>query len=408
MGTSATPAPRTPLRTRFRGVGARLGLVVAGLVVVRLFAYAVGKQNAQALLDERAETSLVERRDYLASRLADVNAQTAPGGQFGGEWVLVTLSMTAMATANMTFSYPDTVPRAKEIVDRCLELALAKETRAFDTERWGEDALDTLNGDSPHIGYLGHLAVILEAKRIVGGGEDPHEKPVLAALRRRVSAGPSPILETYPGERYTADNMVVGAAIAMGGIDRTGQTERTALAAPVLAKWKRWVSDHLVDASSGAIVFLADEQGKAKGHARGSGVGWNSLYLPFVDHALAKAQASALHDHFRKSLWPFGGAVCEYEGCAKGSGDVDSGPVVLGTSPSGTGFSLAAAKTLGDEAWLDDMIAIGEWMGVTVSLGGKRRFLLSPLVGDAIVLAAMSTRAAPDREAPWDGRYITH
>ncbi|CAN5817951.1 hypothetical protein BH09MYX1_BH09MYX1_11900 [soil metagenome] len=398
-------SPRTPLRTRAIRIGMRVAIALAVVLVLRVGAYAVGKENAHALLDDQAEITLVERRDYLAARLEDVSDQSGPGGQFGGEWVLVTLSMTAMGTTNLAFAYPDTIPRARTIVDRCLTLALTKEARAFDTARWNEDALDTLEGTSPHIGYLGHLAIILEAKRILGGGEDPHEKPVLAALRRRVASGASPILETYPGERYTADNMVVAAAIALSEIEAPlVTTERATASAAVLGRFTSWLEHELLDAESGAIVFATDAEGHAKGSARGSGVGWNSLYLPFIDRAIAKRQATVLRDRFRRPLGPFGGALCEYDRCAKGAGDVDSGPVVLGTSPSGTGFAIAAAKTLDDAAWLDDMVSISEWVGVTISLGGKRRFLIGPLVGDAILLASMSARG---EGKSWDGRYIT-
>lgn len=404
MGTASASVPRTPLRTRLQWFGVRVGGVLVVLVIVRVLAYAVGKENARAILDDRAESTLVERRDYLAARLEDVSEQTAPGGQFGGEWVLVTLSMTALASANLAFTYPDTVPTAKTIVERCAELALAKSTRAFDTARWDEDALDSLDGTNPHIGYLGHLALILEAKRILGASDDAHEKPVLAALRRRVAAAKAPILETYPGERYTADNMVVFAALAMAAIDAPGHGERSAENAPSVKRFVDWVTTRLIDPKSDAIVFLTNDDGTAKGHARGSGVGWSGLYLPFLDRALAKRQATALHDHFRKSLAPFGGAVCEYDGCTPGAGDVDSGPVVLGTSPSGTGFAFAAARTLGDERWLDDMLSTAEWVGVTASISGKRRFLLAPLVGDAVVVAALSTRSG---EVVWDGRYLS-
>ncbi len=398
MGT----APRKPLRTRLAWVGARLGIGLAVLLALRVSAYAVGKEDARAILDDRAESSLVARRDYVESRLDELASEAAPSGQFGGEWRLVTLSMLAVGATNLAFTYPDTVPRARTIVDRCLELALAKENRAFDTDRWGEDALEGLSGAKPHLGYLGHLALILEAKRVLGGGVDANEEPVLAALRRRVGAGPSPVLETYPDERYVADNVVVWAAIAMSGIEHGGG-ERTARVAPIVAKAKSWMETKLLDPATDGLVFRTDAAGVGQGPARGSGLAWSGIYLPFIDRALAKREATALRDHFRKSLGPFGGGVCEYAECAIGAGDVDSGPLVRGISPAATGFGLAAARTLGDERWLDDLLSTAEWVGVTIP-GARRRFALGPLVGDAIVVAALSTRAG---EVVWDGRYLS-
>lgn len=381
------------------------------LVTVRVVLFATSRENARAILDDQAGETLGERRDYLDSRLEDIADQANPGGQFGGEWVLVTVSMTAIATANLAFAYPDSVPRARTILARCREVATSRGVRAFDTERWGTDALEDLESDTPHIGYLGHLALVLEAERILGGPTDARERPVIAALRRRLDRATAPILETYPGERYVADNVVVAAALAMSTVASAHDPERAATSATV-ARFVAWARVHLVDAH-GALVFRTDAKGEAEGPARGSGIAWSSIYLPFVDPSLAEAQARVLRDRYRKSFGPLGGAVCEYDGCAAGHGDVDSGPVLLGTSPSGSGFALAAAKTLDDEAWLSDLLALDEWVGLTIATGAKnqtkRRFLFAPLVGDAIVLAALTTRAphATTSRSPWDTRYLS-
>jgi hypothetical protein len=386
-------SPRISLRARALRLGVR-GLVGLGvLIVARLLAFFAFRDDARALLDDRREGDLVARRDYLASRLDSTATATVPDDPlFSGEWVLVTLSMAAMATTNIAFAYPDQLEDGRRIVNRCAELALAESARAFDTKRWGEDPLTTLAGSGSHIGYLGHLALILEAKRLLGGGTDPHEGPVLDALTRRYDGAPFPYLETYPGERYTADNVVVLAALGMSDLGRTPKH------AALLARFIAYTKAHLLDPKSQLVVFGVTDAGEAKGTARGSGVGWNSLYLPFIDELFAKAQATLLRDRFGKSTGPGSLAVCEYDGCEPGKGDVDSGPVLLGASPSGTGFAIAAARRLGDEEWLSGLLSTAEWMGFSVQWSGKRRYLLAPLVGDAIVLAAKTSRA-------WDARY---
>jgi hypothetical protein len=370
------------------------GLVAVGaLILARLLAFFAFHDDARALLDDRTAADLVARRDYLSARLDSVSTAATPDDPlFSGEWMLVTLSMTAMATTNIAFAYPDTLEDGRRLVNRCAELALAETTRRFDTTRWGEDALTTLPGSGSHIGYLGHLLLILEAKRLLGGGTDAHEGPVADALASRYEKAPFPYLETYPGERYTADNMVVLAALGMSDLARAPKH------AALLARFIAYTKAHLLDPKSQLVVFGVTDAGEAKGTARGSGVGWNSLYLPFVDESFAKAQAGILRDRFRKWTGPGSLSVCEYDGCAPGKGDVDSGPVILGASPSGTGFAIAAARRLGDEAWLSGLLATVEWTGFSVQWSGKRRYLLSPLVGDAIVLAAKTSRG-------WDGRY---
>ena len=366
---------------------------MAALILARVLAFFAFRDNARALLDDRVEGDLVARRDYLYDRLDSASASTTPDDPlFAGEWALVTLSMTAMAATNIAFSNPDTLEDGRRVVNRCAELALAESTRAFDAKRWGEDALTTLAGPGSHIGYLGHLLLILEAKRLLGGGTDAHEGPVADALTRRYEGAPFPYLETYPGEAYTADNMVVLAALGMSDLARTPKH------AALLARFITYTTAHLLDGKNRLVVFGVTDAGEAKGTARGSGVGWNSLYLPFIDEAFAKAQATILRDRFRKWTGPGGLAVCEYDGCAPGKGDVDSGPVILGASPSATGFAIAAARRLGDEDWLSGLLGTAEWMGFSVQWNGHRRYLLAPRVGDAIVLAAKTSRA-------WDGRY---
>lgn len=367
--------------------------MLAALIVARLLAFLAFHDDARALLEDRREGDLVARRDYLHARLDSTSASATPGDPlFSGEWVLVTLSMTAMATTNIAFAHPDTLEDGRRIVNRCAELALAEATRAFDTTRWGEDALSTLSGPSSHIGYLGHLALILEAKRLLGGGTDAHEGAVVEALTRRYEAAPFPYLETYPDERYTADNVVVLAALGMSDLGRAPKH------AALLARFVAYTKAHLLDGGSHLVVFGVDDAGEAKGSARGSGVGWNSMYLPFIDEAFATEQAKGLRDHFHEWLWPGSLAVCEYDGCAAAKGDVDSGPVLLGASPSGTGFAIAAARRLGDEEWLSGLLSTAEWVGFSVQWNDRRRYLLAPLVGDAIVLAAKTSRA-------WDARY---
>ena len=89
--------------------------------------------------------------------------------------------------------------------------------------------------------------------------------------------------------------------------------------------------------------------------------------------------------------------MCERATC-DGQGDVDSGPLVFGTSPAATGFAMAAARSLGDAEWLGGLLSTAEWVGV-VTPGPRRHYLTAPLVGNAIVLAMMTSR-------PWDDRYV--
>jgi hypothetical protein len=85
-------------------------------------------------------------------------------------------------------------------------------------------------------------------------------------------------------------------------------------------------------------------------------------------------------------------AVREYPADSSGQGDVDSGPLVFGISPAATGFAIAGARHEGDARLLAALLGTAELAGTTAGWSGRRRYLVAPLVGDAIVLAMRTAR----------------
>ncbi len=378
---------------RVRNIAWRLFLAVFVIVMVRVVWHAVQRDDPKALLEGRAESDLRERRDYLGAHIDEAAKALAPNeSQFAGEWSIVTLSMTAIAAANIGFEHSDAVPAGVELVTRCAEAARRKESRAFDAARWNDDPIDAMEGPGAHIGYLGHLAMILEAHRLLGGRDAELaalETKVIAALTTKLQSAPSGLLPTYPNETYVADNAVVLAALALSDIGRPAKPHAHLLKT-ALSTWRAT----LLDKDTGALVFSPTH-----GRARASGAALSAMMLWFVDETFAKEQSKAIAAHFDDDVFGLFGAVCEFEGC-KGDGDVDSGPLVRGASPSATGFAIALAKRSGDEKWLGRLLATAEWAGLGFSWSGKRRYVFAPLVGDAVVLAAESARA-------WDVRYLS-
>jgi len=379
-------------------------LVAFGIVALRVVWHLFARDDARALLEGRTEADLVARRDYLAAHVDDAAHALAPKDtQFVGEWAIVTLSMTALAAANIGFEHSATVPSDLELVTRCVELARRKEARAFDAERWGDDPIDGMNGAGAHVGYLGELALVLEAYRLLGGLDAALlllEGQVVTALDTKIQAQPG-LAPTYPHESYVADNAVVLAALALSDLGRgasasghglTGKGRHAAILARTLAAWRAT----LVDSATGVLVF-----GEGTRAPRASGAALSAMMLAYVDEAFAQEQAKALAAHFDGHVLGLFSALCEHPACGDATGDVDSGPLVRGTSPSATGFAVALAKRAADEKRLDGLLATAEWAGLTFSWGGKKHYVSAPLVGDAIVLAAKSARA-------WDVRYLSH
>ena len=82
--------------------------------------------------------------------------------------------------------------------------------------------------------------------------------------------------------------------------------------------------------------------------------------------------------------------IREYPDGRQGAGDVDSGPLFFGLSPAGTGFAIAGARFTRDAEFLNELLLTAEIAGCTIETGGRRRYLLAPLVGDAVLLAMRS------------------
>jgi len=302
--------------------------------------------------------------------------------RFRGEWALVTLSMAAVAVANVSTAAPspdgDHLAQLEALANKILTPAL----RAFDRDAWGEDPIEGLDGPKGHAGFLGHAGLVLGLCRLAGGCPkmaDLH-RGIIRGILRRLSASEAPLVETYPGETYVPDNAVLLAAIAVH--DRVEGTPR----AQLRAAWRAHAEARLLDAGTGVMVFAADETGAGVGSARGSGAAWTLFYLYQFDRDLADQQFEKFRQHFTVP-WLLGKAVLEYPAGRTGTGDVDSGPALFGLSPSGTAFGIGAARLAGD-------VALSEALDRTTRLGlqvvdavADRGVLAAPILMEAILLA---------------------
>jgi hypothetical protein len=310
-----------------------------------------------------------DRLLYLEDRLQ----HTSPGTSMTeGEWFLVSLSMTGLAEANLAYAHPETRADRLRHVEWLTERALASDARQFDTRPWGSDALQTLDSNEGHVGYLGHLGLLLGIECTLGGNQHQLQRQqVNQTLERRFLAARDGLIATYPKQFWVPDNAVALAAVAI--------SDRCDGRAPpqVLSRWP-------IDPRTHVFQFTPHMGGRA------SGAGWNSIYLPLVDEQVASEQFAAAQDAFGWSHLDLA-AWREYPHGVSGSGDSDSGPLVFGLSPAGTGFAIAGA-TRSDPALAAAMLRTAEAAGFSVPWGG-RHYLLAPLVGEASVLAAKTAIA---------------
>ncbi len=337
-------------------------------------------------------------QDALARAVAaDVGPGAAPAAlrtgsaRFDGEWAVVTSQMAALGLAQVALAHRERREVYVPAIEACAARLLAPAATAFGAEAWGEPALDDLESDRGHA-YLGYVNLALGALRLLrpeGELAAPHDR-ITRALARRLEAAPHGMIETYPGEAYPADVAAVAGSIALHA-RATGEDHRA-----LLDRWSKIFRTRTIDPGSGLLHQAVDARtGRPADAPRASGTALAVYFLSFADASLSRDLFAALAGPQRAGFLGFGG-IREYAPGHGGAGDIDSGPVLLGVSISGTGFALAGARQHGDRELFEALYRTADLFGVPVDRGGGRRFLTGRPLGNAILLAALTApRAAP-------------
>ena len=106
---------------------------------------------------ETEKTEILQRRNYLVEKVVVEPEKLidemprAIGRRFQGEWALYSCSMLTAALANIADAYSETSRSASETVDSLIRIVMSPELRAFDSNAWGEDPLETLDSDNSHM-----------------------------------------------------------------------------------------------------------------------------------------------------------------------------------------------------------------------------------------------------------------
>lgn len=204
-----------------------------------------------------------------------------------------------------------------------------------------------------------------------------------------------PFLESYPEQVWPADTAPGIAALGIHDAvvgPRYGETIR------------RWVADARarLDPRLGAVSHAAEPiTGSPKGGVRGESLALVSRLLVDADPQFAREQYALLREHFLDDELGIPG-VREYPHGVEGTGDVDSGPIVLGYSGPAVVVGAAAARVHGDLAVADALLGSVELVGVPVELRGRRSYAGGKLpVGDAFIAWARSSPAAGPGHHTW-------
>lgn len=369
---------------------ASLSIALGVVLPAKISAYDAARWRAG---DVTLQSSLANGSlSWVESRKLSASSFATSDDLFDGEWLFGTYFMTGMGLGQVALEHPELQHEYARQMDVCIESLLSHPVRAFDTKMWNHDPLRAIDDvHVQHAAYLGYLNLLLSLHRLV----DPTSRHAAlndrlsAVLQRSLETSPTGLLETYPGQVFPVDNMSIGGSIGLRALAIGEARPRW------LDRWTSMIRDRYVDRSTGLLVQRVHPvTGAAVDAPRGSGTAFGAYMLSFGERELTHDLDLAVRRELDTSLAGFG-AIREYPRGYAGSGDIDSGPVVLGVGVSPTGFSIAAARRLDDPAWHARLVATATLFGAPVASAGRLQFVSGGPIGDAIMFAMLTAPAHP-------------
>ncbi len=295
---------------------------------------------------------------------------------YSTEWRPIFYMFQAMLLAERAAADPTFRPEAARQLELCARMVLrvpGDVTEPAALRAW----LEARDYDSAPI-QTGYEGVVLGLRRQVTG--DDRFDPAIAGTSRALAAwiercvdGPAP--ESF----WTSDHAVQLYAIWLA--DRALGADRGAL----LARWEAAMRARFLDADGLLCSEVATHPDRVVTTPCGSSLAWTAVFLVDALPTFAREQYDAFVRHRERRLLSLGAA--KEHASSWELGDTNSGPLVLGFSPSATGFALCGHKLFGDEARFTRALRVFEVLGQPrTDDQGRRRYHLGNAMGDAILL----------------------
>ncbi len=349
-------------------------------------------RDARGWLDGDASLAISHAREVASIVHEGVSTDnfTSSSELFRNEWLFGSYQMAALGLLQTCAEHPEHRAEFLPVAERAIDELLSERVRAFDARIWKEDPLESLEtSERGHAAYLGYMNLALGLHRTLvpdsrfAGLNDR----ISSALARRVALGRHGILETYPKETYPVDNAAVLGSLLQHA--RATGHDHAAVTAPMLARFRKdWRSP-----ANGLLYQALDPyDGRPLDPGRASGTAFAAVLLAFGEEEVSRD----LYQHARTAcfdaLLGFGYAK-EYARGTAGGGDIDSGPLIFGISPSATGFLLASARRFGDRDTFVALYRTAHLMGAPVALGnGRRSYVTGGPLGNAMLFTLLTAR----------------
>lgn len=274
-----------------------------------------------------------------------------------------------------------------------VQVGLADPDRSVDADaeaRWALDRLESADGIAPfdaslkpqygvfYAGWVNWLRGGLILLRHSDAAEIDKFSSESVEIATAFRTSSTPFLPSYPGKAWPVDSIVAIASLRLYDELVAPRFGRIATNWVAAAKAK-------LDPATGLLPHMVAPQVIG---ARASSQGLIQRFLVEVDPAFARSQYEIFRERFVT-----GAGVREYPKGVGGSGDVDSGPLILGMSLSASVVAIGAARVQHDPL-ANRLTREGELLGLPLTGLKTKRYLFGAMpIGDAFL--AWSTSARP-------------
>ena len=343
----------------------------------RAAAYFEGDRDTQVALARGVARSILAQPGLHFYRTGD--------SRFDGQSAIAIYQMAIMGIGQVVLDHPEFrdefLPALRSAADRLVD----PKTLAYATARWGQHGVVRMAPGAGHA-YLGYIGLALGVLRAVDPST-PHaalHDRLNDALAERLARAPTGMIETYPGETWPPDVAAVAGSIGLHA-RVTGRDRRA-----MLETWALRFERCALDRSGFLVQRLKSGSCTRADAARGSGTAIASYFIGFADPALSRKLHRGLQAE--ADSWLGFGGIREYAAGNHGSGDGNSGPIILGLSIGASGFGLAAARANGDRELYTSIYRSAHLFGMPVKSDGATTFATGGALGNALLLAMLTAR----------------
>lgn len=168
----------------------------------------------------------------------------------------------------------------------------------------------------------------------------------------------------------------------------TGQSH-----APLFKRWEETMKTRFLEKNTGLLYSnLATQPDRHLSEPLGSSIGWTALFLAEVLPEFARDQYRKMCRYREQRYFSLAG-ITEFPSTnLLYAGDTDSGPLILGMSPSATGEAFCCHKLYNDPARFTRILRVFEVFGSPRRDTNRMTYHHANALGDAILLYAKVAR----------------